>query len=339
MSFAAAIERLRTLTNPYPGLRPFETSESHLFFGRDQQVAELVARLERHRFLAVVGVSGSGKSSLVRAGLIPALERGRVLEAGQRWRIIVTRPGASPIRSLSSAVERTGLDPSPLTGTSYGLIEVARQLSSDESLLVLVDQFEELFVYKDLQAMTEEARLRRAQSAAEAAEFVQLLLTAGRHARPVYVVLTMRSDYLGECAEFRDLPEALNECQDLIPRMTRAQRKEAIEVPLGQVGIAPSLVQRLLNDAGDEPDQLPVLQHALMRTWNQWRNGDAGQNRRIELSDYEAIGGFEHALERHVEQLFASVDPAIAETVFRRLTAGVRGALRGVWSQFDTVES
>ena len=81
----------------------------------------------------------------------------------------------------------------------------------------------------------------------------------------------MRSDYLGDCAEFRDLPETLNDCQYLVPRLTREQRKEAIEAPLGRVEIAPNLVQRLLNDAGDEPDQLPILQHALMRTWNHWR--------------------------------------------------------------------
>ena len=86
--------------NPYPGLRPFETDESHLFFGRDQQVAELVGRLERNRFVAVVGVSGSGKSSLVRAGLIPALERGRVSEAGRRWRMVVTRPAGAPFERL-----------------------------------------------------------------------------------------------------------------------------------------------------------------------------------------------------------------------------------------------
>ncbi|HXI27003.1 MAG TPA: ATP-binding protein, partial [Vicinamibacterales bacterium] len=325
MSFAAVIERLRTLANPYPGLRPFETAESHLFFGRDQQVAELVARLERNRFLAVVGLSGSGKSSLVRAGLIPALERGRVLEAGRRWRIVVTRPGAAPFQSLSSDLASAGLDPAPLTRSSHGLIEVAQQLSPDESLLVVVDQFEELFRYKDVSIASPDARERRDGSAADAAEFVQLLLEASRQPRPVYVVITMRSDYLGDCAEFRDLPETLNDCQYLVPRMTREQRKEAIEVPLGQVAIAPSLVQRLLNDAGDEPDQLPVLQHALMRTWHRWRRDDPERARRIEPADYAEIGGFEQAIDQHAEEVLAGVDAAIAERIFKRLTARGRG--------------
>ena len=129
MSFAAVVERLQTLENPYPGLRPFETDESHLFFGRDVQVAELVGRLERNRFVAVLGVSGSGKSSLVKAGLIPALERGRVSEAGRRWRMVVTRPGGAPFERLAAELRKASLDPTALESSSHGLIEVARQLA------------------------------------------------------------------------------------------------------------------------------------------------------------------------------------------------------------------
>ena len=319
MNFAEVVERLQKLENPYPGLRPFETRESHLFFGRDQQTAELVGRLERNRFLAVLGVSGSGKSSLVRAGLIPALERGRAGEAGKRWRIVVTRPAGTPFESLGADLAKCGLDPAELRRSSHGLIEVARQLAPDESLLVVVDQFEELFRYKDRDAPGGAADPR--QAAAEAAEFVQLLLASSLHYPPVYIVLTMRSDYLGDCAEFRDLPETLNDCQYLVPRMTREQRREAIEVPLGTVEIAPSLVQRLLNDAGDEPDQLPILQHALMRTWDHWRKADPERRRRIELQDYLAIGGFEGALDQHADELRAGLPPDIVSTVFKRLTA------------------
>ena len=321
MSFAAVVERLRAVENPFPGLRAFDIDESHLFFGRDTQVAELVSRLERRRFLAVIGVSGSGKSSLVRAGLIPALERGGVCEAGRRWRQVVTQPAGAPFDSLRADLAKAGLDRSRLRESSQALTQIARQLAADETLLVVVDQFEELFRYKSLASTTAGTRATRDRQAADAAEFVQLLLEASRQHPPVYVVITMRSDYLGDCAEFRDLPETLNDCQYLIPRMTRQQRQEAIELPLGRIGIASGLVQRLLNDAGDEPDQLPILQHSLMRTWNQWRKADPEGLRQIQVEDYEAIGGFEEALNRHADELLATVPKEVAACVFKRLTA------------------
>ena len=174
--------------------------------------------------------------------------------------------------------------------------------------------------------MSDEARQRHDSLAAEAAEFVQLLLAASRNQPPVYIIITMRSDYLGDCAEFRDLPETLNDCQYLIPRMTREQRKEAIEGPLGRVEMAPNLVQRMLNDAGDEPDQLPVLQHALMRTWSHWRKADPDRTRRIELQDYEAIGELAGALNQHANELLAGVSTDTTATIFKRLTARGRSS-------------
>ncbi len=321
MSFAVVIERLQKLENPYPGLRSFEAHESHLFFGRDQQIAELVDRLERHHFVAVVGVSGSGKSSLVRAGLIPALEHGSLGEAGPRWRKVVIRPAASPFASLAQALSKNGLDPSDIRQSSLGLIHIAHQLSEGENLLIAIDQFEELFRYKDRDPTSKDAARSRNAAASEASEFVQLLLATRRHQPPVYIVLTMRSDYLGDCAEFHNLPETLNDCQYLVSRLTREQRKEAIEGPLGRVQIRPSLVQRMLNDAGDEPDQLPILQHALMRTWSHWRRSDRGPERPIAISDYEAIGGFENALNQHADELLEGISPEIAATIFKRLTA------------------
>jgi hypothetical protein len=321
VSFAAVFERLQRQENPYPGLRPFETTESHLFFGRSEQVAELLARVERNRLLAVVGVSGSGKSSLVRAGLIPALQRNGHLEPGTCWRTLITRPAGAPFETLTEALSRNGLDGAGLRNSSHGLIEIAARLPASQRLLVVVDQFEELFRYKELSTPTPETKRRREVSAADAAEFVHLLLAASRHEPPIYVVLTMRSDYLGDCAQFRDLPERLNDCQYIVPRLTRGQRKEAIERPLGRTRMTPALVQRMLNDVGDEPDQLPILQHALMRTWARWREAAPEGNRSISLEDYQAIGSFEGALNQHAETLLRSVPREIAEAIFRRLTA------------------
>ena len=144
-------------------------------------------------------------------------------------------------------------------------MEAARlaNLPPEEQLLVLVDQFEELF------RVEQDANRHEAEN--DKAAFVKLLLAATHQSElPIYVVLTMRSDYLGDCAQFWDLPEAINDGQYLIPRLTREQRREVITGPVAVGGavITPRLVNRLLNDVGDDPDQLPILQHALMRTWD-----------------------------------------------------------------------
>jgi len=327
-------EQDRQAPGVFPGLRPFEPDEAYLFFGRDGQSDELVRRLARNRFLAVVGTSGSGKSSLVRAGLLAFLRSGFMSEAGSSWRIALLRPGISPISSLAAALNADGvlgngdLDSATrlnhlettLRRSSFGLIEAVRQAQLDphQNLLVVVDQFEEIF------------RLRRAHANGsnhddEAAAFVKLLLEASHQTEvPIYVVITMRSDFIGDCSEFRDLPESLNQSQYLIPRMTRDQCQEAIEGPIavGGATITPRLVQRLLNDAGDNPDRLPVLQHVLMRTWETW-SGHSQPSEPVDLSQYIQIGGMAAALSRHADEAFAELDERgrdIARKMFQRLS-------------------
>jgi energy-coupling factor transporter ATP-binding protein EcfA2 len=195
MSFAAVLERLTRLDNPYPGLRPFDTGESHLFFGRDQQVLDLLDRLARNRFVAVLGLSGSGKSSLVRAGLIPALHRGRLLEPGLSWRAVVAKPAGAPFANLADAL---GCPIPDLRANSHALIGYARsRLEEDEGLLVVVDQFEELFRYKDQRVASASQNAGHDDQASEAAAFIELLLAAARGPLPVYIVITMRTDYSG----------------------------------------------------------------------------------------------------------------------------------------------
>lgn len=320
------------LSNPFPGLRPFESDESHLFFGREGQSDELLARLRRNRFLAVVGTSGSGKSSLVRAGLLPALHGGFMADGSASWWIACCRPGSDPIGNLSAALaEVPGFAPAgadaaaavlcietALRRSGLGLLEAVRhaRMPAGQSLLVVADQFEELFRFQE---SVEPGRRD------DAAAFVKLLLEATAQAVvPIYVVLTMRSDYLGDCAQFRDLPERLNDAQYLIPRLTRDQRREAITGPalVGGGRIAPRLVNRLLNDVGDNPDQLPILQHALMRTWDLWAHrGGQGE---IDLEEYETVGGMEEALSRHADEAYEELpDPRrreIAGILFKSLT-------------------
>ena len=319
--------------NPFPGLRPFEPHEYHLFFGRDGQSDELLRRLRQKRFVAVIGTSGSGKSSLVRAGLLPSLHGGLMVAAGSRWRVTIFRPGANPVGHLAEALNHedglgaSGRDPeisralteATLRRGALGLVEAVRQarLPEGENLLIVVDQFEEIFRFKSTTA---------GQTADDAAAFVKLLLEAtARRDLPVYVIITMRSDFLGDCAQFRDLPEAINDGQYLIPRMTRDQRREAVTGPVavGGAEITPRLVNRLLNDVGDNPDQLPILQHALMRTWQQWAHETCREGP-LDLDHYQSIGGMAEALSRHADKAYNELpderSKTIAEKLFKLLT-------------------
>ena len=243
--------------NPFPGLRPFKPEESTLFFGRDEQIGEALDRLMRQKLLAVVGVSGCGKSSLVTAGMVPTLEMGLAGDPRQQWRIEIMRPGDGPLRELERCL---GFGGGPLAQRTYALREAVKaNLPADQNLLLVVDQFEEIFPFRD--------RMREG-GGTEADLFISYLLSAAQEpAARIYIILTMRSDYLGECAKFHGLPEALNDGQYLVPRMTRSQLQEAIENPLeaivGTDGEAvqfhPGLVQKLLNDCDEEPDNLPLL--------------------------------------------------------------------------------
>jgi hypothetical protein len=251
------------MTNPFRGLLPFEEEHAALFFGRDQEIRDVAARLERRRILAVTGVSGSGKSSLVLAGVIPMLRAGLIPRLGTVVHVAAMKPRGGPLGELrlrlSAALGRE-IPAETLARTTYGLVDAVKPLAPDESLLVVVDQFEEIFQYR-------KAHLAK-DGGAEADRFVTLLLRAVEQTViPIYVILTMRSDYLGECAIFRGLPEALNNGHYLVPRMTRQQLQEAIESPIEAVGAAidPAVVQELLNQCAEEPDHLPVLQHMLRR--------------------------------------------------------------------------
>src|SRR5947199_4935011 len=211
-----------------------------------------------------------------------------------------------------------------LRRSTLGLVDAVRQarLPSFENVLVVVDQFEELFRFRSMRSDggTED----------DAAAFVKLLLDAPlQRDLSLYVFLTMRSDFLGYCSQFWGLPEAINEGQYLIPRMTRDERRSAMTGPagVGDAEISPPLVNRLLNDAGDNPDQLPILQHALMRTWDHWtehrRDGEA-----VGLEDYEAVGTLTHALSRHADEAFGELPDErsrhVAACMFKALTE--RGA-------------
>lgn len=321
--------------DPFPGLRPFGIEESHLFFGREGQSDEVLMKLSENKFVGILGASGSGKSSLMYCGLIPTLYGGFMTQAGSNWRIVVTRPGGGPIDNLAEALLkkdqvyndlddeeqliRKTITSTVLRSSSLGLIEAVKQLKSSdqENVLVLVDQFEELFRYKKLETLSSDLD--------ESSAFVNLLLEAvHQYDAPIYVALTMRSDFIGDCAAFPDLTQMINDSHYLIPQMTRDQKRLAIEGPVAVGGgkIAPRLTQQLLNDVGDNPDQLPILQHALMRTWQFWKEYKK-EGEPMDLKHYNAIGTLREALSQHANEAFDSLskrEQQICESMFKALT-------------------
>jgi WD40 repeat protein len=319
--------------NPFPGLRPFTIEESHLFFGREGQSDEVLNLLTNNRFAAVIGTSGSGKSSLMYCGVVPTLHGGFVTGAGSDWKIMATRPGQSPINNLASTLTDHQFDnlseedqiikksqlAAILSSSSKGLVEAIQntQTNKKENILLLVDQFEELFRFKK--------STKDSSAYNESLAYVKLLLEAVKQSEvPIYMVLTMRSDFIGECAQFPNLTSMINESHYLIPQMTREDFRECIVGPVAVGGgtISSHLVQELLNDTGDNPDQLPILQHALMRTWNYWENNTSTKEP-ITIEHYEAIGKMEKALSEHANEAYDELnerEKIVCESIFKTIT-------------------
>jgi WD40 repeat protein len=329
------IDQLVSTANPFPGLRPFKIEESHLFFGREGQSDEVLLKLSKSRFVGVIGPSGSGKSSFIYCGVMPILYGGFLTDASPDWEVVVTRPGAGPIDNLAESLLKNNPDyqgadteekkikrtifSTLLRSSSLGLVEAIEQSRKDKDVnyLVLVDQFEELFRFKDS---------HDSNSVNETLAFVNLLIEAINYPdSPVYVAITMRSDFIGDCAQFPELTRKINDSHYLIPQMTRDQKRKAIEGPVavGGAHIAPRLTQQLLNDLGDNPDQLPILQHALMRTWTYWTRYKDYDDEPVDLKHYEAIGTMAEALSMHANEAYDELSEdqkRICEILFKAIT-------------------
>ncbi len=219
------------LFNPFPGLRPFTRKEHHLFFGREGQSNAVLQSLEKNDFVAVIGASGSGKSSLIYCGVIPELEK----ESKQKLLTVATRPGTSPVKNLIKSFaeeikDKEVPDASDFLAGNKSLKDwIKGKIPSGHSLLIVVDQFEEIFRYSgsaDIQQEEEEVQL-----------FVETIYECCTDQNSgIVVVLTMRSDFIGECSVFQDLTELINRSNYLIPQMTREDFRKAIEGPVAKGG-------------------------------------------------------------------------------------------------------
>ena len=332
---------------PYPGLRPFDISadrdESVIFFGRKKQVYELIDRLATSQFIAVLGPSGCGKSSLIRAGVIPNLEKGYLDRAGARWTSIVMEPGGHPVRALA-----TGLHNAIVEAASGGTIpdrfttdEIEQRLNRrpdalvtlfeeqetvsafdpDSNILILVDQFEELF-RKDMTAEP------------EAQQFINLMLNV-YHDPPqrLYIILTMRTDFIKQSACYPGLPTVLSRTMCLLDKIDKMGLREAITEPVklkhynGE--ISEDLTQWILGQMDTEcpydPDLLPLMQHALLWGWQQALHKAQPYTEEktvLRLEDLSAFTDLAECLSKHADAIFDSLtaeQQRIAEVMFRLL--------------------
>ncbi|HEX5840787.1 MAG TPA: BTAD domain-containing putative transcriptional regulator, partial [Anaerolineales bacterium] len=306
---------------PFKGLQYFEEADSDLFFGRELLTAKLVRRLQDTQFLSVViGASGSGKSSLVRAGLIPALKQGSTLLDGTKppegstdWQVHIFTPTAHPLEALATELMRD----SDSVGATARLIDdlaqeprslalfLARTHATRHTVLV-VDQFEELFT------------LCRDEFEREA--FIDNLLNlVSPGQNKTTLIITLRADFYAHLAQYPELRDAVAKQQEYIGPMTTEELRRAIEEPArrGHWEFEPGLVDLILRDAGDEPGALPLLSHALLETWKR----RAGHT--LTLKGYADAGGVHGAIAHTAESIYQNLsleEQALARVIFLRLT-------------------
>jgi WD40 repeat protein/DNA-binding SARP family transcriptional activator len=326
---------------PYKGLQYFDEQDVSLFFGRELLTAKLVSRLREmlspnqmeqgartSRFLAVVGASGSGKSSVARAGLVPAIKRGQKLvddtfppEGSTAWQVYILTPTAHPLQSMALSLTKeeqsltaavTLMDDFKRDQRCLHLFASGSILSSGRRrFLFIVDQFEELFtVCKD---------------EVERVAFVDNLLNAASTDGPTIVVIVLRADFYAHCARYPQLRQALCDRQEFIGPMGQEELTRAIEEPARYGGweFEPGLVDLILRDAADEPGMLPLLSHALLETW------DRRRGRMLTLQGYEDAGGVRGAIARTADAVYTRMAPeqqTIARWIFLRLTEPGEGA-------------
>ena len=304
----------RAVRNPYKGLRPFGEEDTGDFFGREALVARLVERLaivaRTGRFLAVVGPSGSGKSSAVRAGLVPAL-RGGALPGSDRWRMAFMQPGARPFRELAAALRAVGADGSAgldeQLARKGGLAAAIASSLPGESprLLLVIDQFEELFTLVEDEA----------ERACFVAELVRTLSSGDGH---LLVVATLRADFFDRPLVSSELGELVRTGTEVVTPLARGELERAVVRPAELVGaqLEPGLVTEVIADVARQPGQLPLLQYALTELF------DRSDGRRLTREGYAAIGGVLGALGRRADDVYAGLEAggrAIARQAFLRL--------------------
>jgi hypothetical protein len=317
---------------PFPGLRAYQDYESRIMCGRLEHKLELLSLLETNRFLAVLGTSGSGKSSLVFAGLLPDILQGLLIGVHAETNIIIqTNPGLSPLANLINALAAV----SPATKDVAGIVNggaislanhlrvgdfnlVTDQKKQPTSAVIYVDQFEELFGFIDEKTRPAESENLASTTCedvlGQAQTFVRFLIECSKQTEfPIYVVLSMRSDFIWRCESFPGLAREVSRSQFHTARLERRQLEEAIRRPLKMYAstIEDDLVTTLLNQAPSEADQLPALQHVLFRLWKFAREDGDGRHLRLEDFSGEHIGEYDKSLEIHAAEVVKNLSETL----------------------------
>lgn len=311
--------------SPYPGLRPFQKNEWPIFFGRERMTDDVINLLLKKRMLLVHGTSGNGKSSLIRAGVLPRLEQEHA-RSGIMWHTCASTPGKNPIGNLAQALAtltiETRREPTEFRRAlnrgkqSAKAISDLLALNVRNRLCVLIDQFEEVF-HQPGDAENDRANL------------LSDFLVGFRENPPdgLFVLLTMRSEFLGHCSQF-GLAEAMNDAQYLLPRMDTDNLIRAVREParLFGGGVTERLAERLIIDARKSQDELPLIQHGLARLWEGALNSGKGDGPVIDLDDYKAAESLASMISVHADKIAETVaedtiGEKIVEGLFRSLTA------------------
>jgi tRNA A-37 threonylcarbamoyl transferase component Bud32 len=315
---------------PYRGLQTFEAEHAEFFYGREALIYQLVEQVVNlslnggkegvGRFLVILGASGSGKSSLVRAGLIPTLQKEGTLLGADQWIIRVMKPGNRPLEELVAQLTPILYEPVELLKSSRQLLDnltadgrtlqIALRLAwadapPQQRLLLIVDQFEEVFTL--CQDETERQRFHE-----------NLLYAAGSDGRAI-VLLTMRADFYHRCAAYRDLASRISAQQALVGPMNEAELRRAIQRPAQQVGLRfePGLVDTILTDVAEQPGALPLLQHTLLELWERRQRGV------LTLEAYRASGGVAGSIAQRAETVYTDFnheEKVIVRRLMLRLT-------------------
>ncbi|WP_109832600.1 WD40 repeat domain-containing protein [Reichenbachiella versicolor] len=328
----------KRIVNPFPGLRPFKPDESDLFFGREKQVKLVIDQLLNNKFIAIVGASGVGKSSFISCGLLSELPNQKENSYGKSWNILSMTPGKNPIKNLAECMFEIGMENKKFSDIeslensllnnpeSFNDIVEEQANSSNTNYLLFIDQFEEIFRFND----DDETGSKSALSVIDI-----IVSSLSQIESPIYIVLAVRADFIGDCAKFPRLTKIINNSQYLIPQLTKEEKREAIVGPIKfrKAKIKDSLVDLILDEMGESSDQLPIMQHAMMRTWSQWSKLKP-PSEPITKEDYESIGGMQNALSEHAREAYRELekeDQKICQKIFKTLTEkgdGGRGVRR-----------